>query len=42
MDTSTIYKFNKLIKSHNDETSDTKKKSMFKFINLLNIIKLVL
>ena len=32
MDISTIYKFNKLIKSHNDETSDTKKKSISKNI----------
>ena len=41
MDTSTIYKFNKLIKSHNDETSDTKKKSISKNItkHVLNLKK---
>jgi hypothetical protein len=32
MDLSTIYKFNKLIKSYNDEISDTKKKSISKNI----------
>jgi hypothetical protein len=41
MDISTIYKFNKLIKSHNDETSDTKKKSISKNItkHVLNLKK---
>ena len=41
MDTSTIYKFNKLIKYHNDEISDTKKKSISKNITkqVLNLKK---
>jgi hypothetical protein len=41
MDISTIYKFNKLIKSHNDEISDTKKKSISKNITkqVLNLKK---
>ena len=41
MDISTIYKFNKLIKYHNVEISDTKKKSIFKNITkqVLNLKK---
>jgi hypothetical protein len=41
MDFFTIYKFNKLIKSHYDETSNTKKKSIYKNITkqVLNLKK---
>jgi hypothetical protein len=41
MDISTIYKFNKLIKSYNNEMSDTKKKSISKNITkqVLNLKK---